>query len=136
MSKKKVTQKKAAVKKEIAPPKAAASTEEKVMGFGKGTQAARMFTLLSDGKPRSVKEIHRVISETTEDHVRNGLLYLLRKRGAETKQFHIIMTQDHKLQLIRGAKPEKTAQKAKAAKPTQGKTETAEASEKREAHHE
>ena len=98
---------------------------EKVMGFGAGTQAARMYTLLSDGKPRSVEEIHRVISDTTESHVRNGLLYALRKRGYESGEFHIVTTPEHKLRLVKGPKPEKAA-KPKGSSKTQsaGRMET------------
>ena len=113
--KKKATQKKAPVKNAIAKvPKTPTKTAETVMGFRAGTQAARMYQLLSDGKARSVAEIHKVIKDTTEDHVGNGLLYVLRKRGYETGEFHIIMTVDHKLQLVKGPKPEKTARTPKA----------------------
>ena len=104
-------------RKSKAPVKGAGaktSPEEKVIGFGAGTQAARMYALLADGKARSVAEIHKVISDTTESHVGNGLLYALRKRGYETGQFHIIMTEDHKLRLVKGPKPAKAKVSSKA----------------------
>ena len=74
-----------------------------------------MYTLLADGKPRSVKEIHRVISDTTESNVANGLLYVLRKKGTETGAFHIL-NEDHKLRLVRGPKPAKSARRKAAPK--------------------
>jgi len=106
------------------------------MGFRAGTQAVRMYQLLSDGKARSVAEIHKVINDTTESNVANGLLYVLRKRGYETGEFRIVMTKDHKLQLVKGPKPAKAAKKTGAQKTDPVRTRTAEASERKEAQNE
>ena len=99
----------------------ATTTEEKVAGFRADSQAARMYRLLEDAGEEGLtfEQIHKAIPDTTLSHVKNGLLYALRKRGYETGEFHVV-NEDHKLRLVKGAKPAKE-KKAKAKAAPKGK---------------
>ena len=116
------TKKKATKVKAQKVTKTTTGEKEKVMGFRAGTQAARMYELLSDGKPRTIAQVHKVISDTTESNVANGLLYVLRKRAAETGEFHILQSKGT-LTLVNGPRPAKTP-KAKAAPKVKAKAKT------------
>jgi hypothetical protein len=60
-----------------------------------------MLTLLSDGKPRSIKEIARVAKPRSVENIdANGGWYTyLRRYGKKSRQFELAKTEDGKIQL-------------------------------------
>lgn len=76
--------------------------------FRPGTIVAKMAKLLADGKPRTVKEIAKIIKPKSVKNIGLGRYRVLQVAGKETKQFRMQKT-DGKIQLVKIGKSRKAA---------------------------
>jgi hypothetical protein len=78
------------------------TTDQKVFGrFRVNSVGGRMLTYLSDGKPRTTKEIARVAKPRSVENIdaAGGWYPLLRRFGKRSRQFDLSKTDDGKIQL-------------------------------------